>query len=547
MVLRRKMGHGSMFISLLTSLLLATSVGDITWEKDYAPARARAQEEGRILFVSVLADDEARAEQFWDDVYSDRRVRAFSEETVNLVACLDAQEKKRCSCAREAGLSRDEARYLETAIRDELLAKNSAGIVASPQHLWFSPAGELLQCVVFEMTADEMVWCFVNARRRAGLKHDPMPEGLRAPLRLLTREPYTPTDGDTHGRALTSAEVKQELKAMRASMWGVGQAASFVRLAFTDDKDAQEYVYKELQSGVATWGGSAVIVGALHTMGLVAPASGWEIFEYYADHKEARVRNECAVGLEQLGASDGLKIIKKMLRKEKDEGVKKNWLRALASCGRSTSAVRKQMLGLADRERDTALKANILFALGWLDHHEDGAVVDLLAGHHQHLADGAVERRVHMVLHLHGLEHDQGLAGCDDVAHRDPDVEHDAGHGGRQPSGRLLDPGKHKTRDHAELDRPPGRLDQQEGAGRGDSAHGAAAVHLDVDMGGGPAVNTGPSRVVHGEGVVPFRPVRHVDDAVTVAERHLLVGESGVAPTTAEPAQHTGVGPVAPL
>ena len=162
-----------MLISLLTSLLLITSVGDITWEKDYAPARARAQEEGRILFVSVLADDEARAEQFWDDVYSDRRVRALSEETVNLVACLDAQGKKRSSCAQKAGLSRDEARYLEAAIRDELLAKNAEGVVSSPQHMWFSPAGELLQCAAFEMTADEMVWCFVNARRRAGLKHDP--------------------------------------------------------------------------------------------------------------------------------------------------------------------------------------------------------------------------------------------------------------------------------------------------------------------------------------------------------------------------------------
>ncbi|MAG64212.1 hypothetical protein CMO84_11900 [Candidatus Woesearchaeota archaeon] len=360
-----------MFIPLLTSLFLATPVGDITWEKEYAPARARAQEEGRILFVSILSDDEARSDQFWDDVYSDRRVRALSEETVNLVACLDAQGKKRSSSTKQAGLSRDEARYMEAAIRDELMAKNAEGVVASPQHLWFSSAGELLQSVVFEMTADEMVWCFVNARRRAGLKHDPMPEGLRAPLRFLTREPYVPADGDTHGRALTSAEAKQELKTMKASMLGAGQAARFVRLAFTDDKAAQEYVYKELQSGVATWGGSGITVRALHTMGLVAPDSGWEIFEYYADHKEARVRNECAVGLEQVGTSDGLKLIKTMLRKEKDAGVKKNWLRALGSCGRSTSSVRKQILGLANRERDPVLKANILFALGWLDHHED--------------------------------------------------------------------------------------------------------------------------------------------------------------------------------
>lgn len=361
----------SMILSLLTTLSIASVAGDIYWEKEYPPARARAQEEGRIVFVAVLADDEARSDQYWDDVYSDRRVRAHSEETVNLVACLDAYDKKRCSCAQQAGLSRDEARYVEAAVRDELLAKNAEGVVASPQHLWFSPTGELLQCAAFEMTADEMVWCFVNARRRAGLKHDPMPEGLRAPVRFLTRELHTPADGDTYGRAFTPAEAKQELKTMKASMLGAGQGARFVRLAFTDDKAAQEYVYKELQSGVATWGGDEVIVRALHTMGLVAPASGWEIFEYYAEHKEARVRNACAVGLEQLGTSAGLKIIKTMLRREKDEGVKKNWLRALGSCGRSTSAVRKQMLGLAKRERDPVLKANILFALGWLDHHED--------------------------------------------------------------------------------------------------------------------------------------------------------------------------------
>jgi hypothetical protein len=360
-----------MFVCLIAPLLLAAAVGDITWEKEYAAARGRAEDEGRILFVAVLTDDEARSDRFWKDVYSDRRVRTHAEETVNLVACLDAQGKKRCSCAQEAGLKRDEARYLEVAIRDELLAQNEGGVVSSPQHLWFSPTGELLQSVPFEMSADEMVWCFVNARRRAGLEHDPMPEGIRAPLRFLTREAYAPAPGDTHGRALTPAETKQALKSMRASMLSAGQAGRFIRLAFTDEKAAQEYVYKELQSGVATWGGAGLTVRALHAVGLVAPLSGWEIFEYYSNHREGRVRNECAVGLEQLGTPQGLKLIKSMLRKEKDEAIKKNWLRALGSCGRSNSAVRKQLLGLVARERDPVMKANILLALGWLDHHKD--------------------------------------------------------------------------------------------------------------------------------------------------------------------------------
>lgn len=360
-----------MLTCLIAPLLLAAAVGDITWEKEYAAARGRAEDEGRILFVAVLTDDEARSDRFWKDVYSDRRIRTHAEETVNLVACLDAQGKKRCSCAQKAGLKRDEARYLEVAIREELLAQNERGVVSSPQHLWFSPTGELLQSVPFEMSADEMVWCFVNARRRAGLEHDPMPEGIRAPLRFLTREAYAPAQGDTHGRALTPAETKQALKSMRASMLGAGQAGRFIRLAFTDEKAAQEYVYKELQSGVSTWGGAGLTVRALHAVGLVAPLSGWEIFEYYSNHREGRVRNECAVGLEQLGTPAGLKLIKSMLRKEKDEAIKKNWLRALGSCGRSNSAVRKQLLGLVARERDPVMKANILLALGWLDHHKD--------------------------------------------------------------------------------------------------------------------------------------------------------------------------------
>ncbi|MDA1264795.1 MAG: HEAT repeat domain-containing protein, partial [Planctomycetota bacterium] len=357
------------------------AAADITWEVDYEAGRARAAAEQRVMLIAVHADKEARSEAFWKKVYKDKGVRASAEDTVNLLACRDATTAKRCDCAKQGGLDSEQAKFLEAALREEILAANADGIVASPQHVWLDSSGKLLLSVPFEMDAQELTWCFAEARRLAGGEAK-VPKDARPPRRLLYGECYQPPDEDTYGRGLRPDEVEELLTELRSSSFGGGRGAggggggwgrqiqALAQLAFTAEEEAQQHVAIQLGGGWMTWGGNQVLVSALHTLGAIGPVDAWETLESYLGNKDAAVRNEVAVAIEQIGIRDALKLVKTTLRKEVDPGVQKNWLRALGAIAGEDKAARKTLLDFSEDE-DPALRRNAVFALGWLPQNED--------------------------------------------------------------------------------------------------------------------------------------------------------------------------------
>jgi hypothetical protein len=368
---------------LLTTLLLllfaapAFPGGDLEWESDFAEANGRAFREQRVVFVAVHSDDEARSRAFWKHVYKDKRVRALAEDTVNLLACLDIGWNKRCPCAKSGGLDHDSAKFVEAALREELLGANAEGVIASPQHLWLDPNGAVLLCVPYELSADELSWCFAEAARLAGR---PQPEvaGGRAPLRLLYGQTYAPRDRDDYGRGLRPEELEQVLAELKSSGAGRGKrgggggagrfrsrVGSMFQVAFTDEEDARDFITVELSSGWATFNGGDLLAEALQVLGALVPGNSWTIFEHSAGHRDALLRNQAAVALEQLRAPRALKLIKTALKHEKDAGVLKNWVRALGASGRADKGARRQLLQLSQNRADV-LRRNALFALGWL-------------------------------------------------------------------------------------------------------------------------------------------------------------------------------------
>jgi hypothetical protein len=74
-----------------------------------------------------------------------------------------------------------------------------------------------------------------------------------------------------------------------------------------------------------------------------------------------------------------------------------------------------------------------------LEGQQRGAGVDAVTGGDVDGGDGAGDRRDDRVLHLHGLDDQQGGARRDVVARVDGDREHRAGHRGgeRGPAGEL--------------------------------------------------------------------------------------------------------------
>jgi hypothetical protein len=361
-------------------LLALPGAGDeIVWRADHAMVVERARAEKRVLFVAVNMDDEARCEDFVDRVYDDREVRRLAQRTLNLVGSRELHRKSDGECPRLGSVSCRDHLRVEAALREAHLGVNENGAMAVPQHLWLDSKGEVLLSVPFEMSAEEMIWCFVTALRRADPELElAMPDEARPPRRLLFGRAYTPPSGDSMARGLTDDELEAEIKRLKSSLFGFGGYGSMAKILFTDHSDAVEYAEREFGRSLLTWGGNDYLRRSLHRIGVLAPMGFWIVLEDFARNNDPRVRSEVAAALEQLAAPRSYKLVKRSLSKEKDPFVERAWLRALGAVGHAESGARKTLLKAATSDDDEVLRCNAILALGHLQGHED--VRELLIG-----------------------------------------------------------------------------------------------------------------------------------------------------------------------
>ena len=360
-----------MLTTYMLSALLTVPVAGIEWAGDYGAALERAQAEGRVLFLAIGMDEEARCEDLVRRVYKDREVIRLAESTVNLAAAPEAHRSGKAKCPRFSGILCEEHCRLDRRFREELLALNDKDVAAVPQHVWLDSAGAVLLSVPYEIEPEELVWCFVTAMRVA----DPaaaigMPDGAYPPRRLVRGGLHAPGPTERRGRGLLEDELEEQIKKMRSSILGAGRIEPMLEILFTDEKDAVEYARVELGSGVAGWGDGSLLKRAIHTVGMQSPPSFWTVLAAYAKERSADLRNEAAVAFEQLGTPLALKTVKSSLGREKDDRVRKNWLRALGACARDDGGARSTLLAAVD-EDDRVLRRNALLALGYLLPHAD--------------------------------------------------------------------------------------------------------------------------------------------------------------------------------
>ncbi|MCP3919275.1 MAG: HEAT repeat domain-containing protein [bacterium] len=335
----------------------------IVWEASFERAAERAASEKRILFAAVLEPPEARSRAFLGDLYGDRAIGRWSEDTVNVIGISGALGKTGKSPVK--GLAWDELRRAEADLRTAHLSENDDGHVATPQHLWLDPVGEVLLCVPYEMTAEEMIWCFHEAQRLVDpAASGPRPEGAHPPRRLLVREVYTPPNEAMLVRGRTPDELDAQIESVRAS-FGLGRRG-WAAILFTAEKEAAAYSERELGSGVTRWGGGELQAGIVRAIGLLAPRENWKVLGRFANDRSGEVRREVAVAFEQLGAPSALKVVRKALADEDDEALEPLWWRALAATGRADKRTRGTLLKLLGKEDDVRRRAHLLFALGYL-------------------------------------------------------------------------------------------------------------------------------------------------------------------------------------
>jgi hypothetical protein len=194
--------------------------------------------------------------------------------------------------------------------------------------------------------------------------------------------------------------------------------AALLRIMTADEKEAREFILQELRAGGGSGGPGGGRGGGrgggggggygsgrneagqgpwarqeliIRNIGRLSPASWWVVVEKFALSKDEDLRSEAIAALEQLQAPESVKLIQSGLRKEKDERLEGNWLRALASCASADTKVASMLFKIAKKDKSSIVQAQAVVALGWLVPSEkrDELLSELLAGDQPRLREAS--------------------------------------------------------------------------------------------------------------------------------------------------------------
>ena len=350
------------------------------WIPQLEDGLERAQADERIVLLALGESGEGRTKRHEEELYSSKAAAPFLALSVNVPAwSFIAKEEKKLPDF--GGAEALDHRSNLAAIKERWVTANDKGVVALPQHVWLSSAGEVLLSCPWEMTAEEFTWCSAEALRRAGVEEIPeLPEGARPPRRLLLGETFRVTDADELGRGLEPAELSGVIKKLNKRFVTMRDYGEVLQILFSAEDDAVEYISKQI--GVWDLGGQTrgIVDGAIGLLGQYSTEGFIEVLEKEAKSDRVNRRAQVAVALEQIGSVEGLKIVKKAWKKEKDDVAKAEWIRALAACGWSDKGTVKTILKVIDKEKSLFVRKSAILAAGYLLPHDDTAdVLETLA------------------------------------------------------------------------------------------------------------------------------------------------------------------------
>jgi hypothetical protein len=334
--------------------------GQITWEKSYESALELARKSDRPVFIAANTDDESRSELLAKSIYRDEDIARLSKLTVNLVAS-QSTHGAGDKCPRFGSIACADHKKVASRTTPAPFLANAKGFVASPQHVWLDPQGAVLLSIPWEVSKEELAWCFVAALRRLDPKCAvELPKGSHPPHRLLMKACYEPAPDDEHGRGLTPLESAAWVKAYKQS------SKSFpASVLLTDEEPVLKIESLEFRTYLNEATDPKFAQHRIRLIGAVAPASYWKMLEPYAMHTNETIRHEIAVAFEQMGTPSALKAIGAALDKEKSLLVRGSWLRALGSCGFADKSVAQTLSVTARTDAQDSLRRSALIGLGY--------------------------------------------------------------------------------------------------------------------------------------------------------------------------------------
>lgn len=355
----------SVALAFLALATLASGQGKLNWTPRLKDAQQLAADQQRVLFISIGFADEARSEFLRKTAFGNKVLAQQAAATINVAAWTKASSNKRK--LPDFG-DTEELDHHENLVEvmDAWLDPNEEDAIALPQQLWIAADGTLLLSCPWEMSTEELSWCFAEAARLAGMENAPPSlEDARPPRRLLYGATARVPDRDPLGRGLLESELDEMISRLKKRYLSWSDVGDVARVMFSDFDEAVEFI--EQQMGFWELGGTGarpLTDGTIGLIGNLSPVRYLDLLKDFADRNGHSTRARVAVALEQFGSARGLSLAKTGLKKEKHADNRPEWVRALGACGWNNKSVARSLIKLAEKDKDVRVQLNAVLALG---------------------------------------------------------------------------------------------------------------------------------------------------------------------------------------
>ncbi len=348
-------------VALLFSLPLpAGAQTQIAWKSNFKGALAVAKQENKPLLICVNMDNDVANDRMVKEHYRDAKIVAKTSEFVCLfMSKFRHKETEEGQCQRCGHISCNDHMKIERDVRKALFETND---VVAPQHIFLTPDGKLLKSKLYFLTKDELLSLLDSVLRELFpdrfVEKKEEEKAKTEKVDKSEEEKSKDEEGEEEKKPETIADFKELILASEDKMEIKGLARTLIKRK--DEKEAGETVAALLASQEAT---KAQVCGILLAYGFKGNKAGVAQVLPFLTHKEGVFRSHAAVALEDIGVGESLKPLLTQLKREKEDGVRKNLARAIGASLKKKSKSQKTLEKLL-RDKSKLVQRNAAIALG---------------------------------------------------------------------------------------------------------------------------------------------------------------------------------------
>jgi hypothetical protein len=307
----------------------------------------------------------------------------LSHSTVNLF-CSTGTHKSSGACSRCKGTTCAIHQNNDQDVRRRIFKVDGDKPIVAPQHLFVTAAGEIINSAAYFITKGELEWMWVQAIRNADATFKWEPSGRsRAPesLRKASADKSQAEVPPTKKEVEAALDAIKRLGSGGRGGGGGGGGGGWAKIM----QDAQKHsrvIIRSDDKRALDWGQGSLRSyrqfrnALIRDIGLKSPQPWARVIEEWLDDRDDETRRITVIAVEQLADPKSLAVLRKLVKKEKNELIAGRFFRAIAACGPDNRAAITAVGGAVKKNKSAVTRAHAVVGAGKLEDRK--AVTQLL-------------------------------------------------------------------------------------------------------------------------------------------------------------------------